>query len=114
MLMTSPHVSGSWFRRVGFACVVLSSTLVLNGCESLDDDALFGATRPLPESQRNAPNASAGGVMVDNQADAQPKTEIFEGDNKFVNTVQRPRSSMKGGDVVLDFADAEIKDALLR
>jgi general secretion pathway protein D len=50
--------------------------------------------------------------MVDNQADAQPKTEIFEGDNKFVNTVQRPRSSMKGGDVVLDFADAEIKDVV--
>lgn len=110
--MTSPHVKESWLRRVGFACVLLSSTLMLNGCESFDDDALIGATKPLPDGARVQANAGGAGVVVNGQADAQPKTEIFEGDNRFVNTAPRPRSSMRGGDVVLDFADAEVKDVV--
>lgn len=109
--MTFPHVRGSWMRQARFACALVGSMLVLSGCESFDDEALIGATRPLPDSARASGQASAGGVMVDNQSEA-PKTEIFEGDNKFVNTAVRPRSSMRGGDVVLDFADADVKDVV--
>ena len=109
--MTSPHVDESWMRRVGFACVLVSSALVLNGCESFDDSALVGAMSSVPDSART-PAAPASGVIIDDNNGNNPKVEIVEGDNKFVNTAPRPRGSSKGGDFDLDFSDADVKDVV--
>ncbi|MEQ1756305.1 MAG: type II secretion system secretin GspD [Micropepsaceae bacterium] len=113
--MTSSSVKSPIWRRASIAFVIALSATV-GGCESSDDgEALRDAMNPA-QMQAGASEATRpSSVVLSDEArdnDGQPKTEIFEGDNKFVNTAPRPRGSMRGGEVVLDFADAEVKDVV--
>lgn len=114
------------FQRVDFPrprsaivhAVLACLFLTLAGCETLDDEA----EAPVPQQAAGAvakprPAAPPTSVVIsnDNGGDSSvPKTEIFKGDNKFVNTAPppRPRGPKPGGDVVLDFADVDVKDVV--
>lgn len=113
--MTSSSVTSLIWRRAGFA-VAIALNVAVGGCESSDDgDALRDAMSPVQMQTSASEATKPSSVVLSDEARnsaGQPKTEIVEGDAKFVNPVQRPRGSSRGGDVVLDFADAEVKDVV--
>lgn len=93
-------------RRVTSALLVTT----LGACATTDD-----VSAPAPASTEPAPAAPPASVVLDgeaNEAPAQPKTEIFAGDDSFVAPAPRNRGGGGEGDVVLDFADAEVKDVV--
>ncbi len=100
--------------HVALACLFLT----LAGCETLDDEVELQRPQQANEAAaRPRPAAPPASVVLsgDNAGDSSaPKTEIFKGDNKFVNTAPapRPRGPKPGGDVVLDFADVDVKDVV--
>ncbi len=97
-------------RWVLVCAVSLVAALGLGACAS------DGAPAPAPPQARfpgaDAPPAST--IVIDDKAveDARPKTETFAGSDTLVNAVPRRRASAGGGDVSLDFADADIKDVV--
>ncbi len=88
--------------------------LALAGCEAPgEDQGLRGAMSSVVRSADAPAPGPAPVVLGDEGALAgQPKTELVEGDSRFVNPAGRNGASRKGGDVVLDFADAEVRDVV--
>ncbi|MFN8947675.1 MAG: type II secretion system secretin GspD [Alphaproteobacteria bacterium] len=88
--------------------------LALAGCEAPgEDQGLRGAMSSVVRSADAPAPGPAPVVLGDEGAVAgQPKTELVEGDSRFVNPAGRNGASRKGGDVVLDFADAEVRDVV--
>jgi len=112
--MTLPRTGTRSFLQLGRALIVAASVLGLSACESVDDDAgLREAMSPLP---RAADGARASAPVVISEAsqreESQPKTEIVEAERPLVNPAPRSPSGSRGGDVVLDFADADVKDVV--
>jgi general secretion pathway protein D len=103
-------------RRREFSCVLraaggLGLALALGACATSDESA--GPVATTPPAQTEPPPPAA--VVIDGETSerpVQPKTEIFAGDDNFVAKTPRPRGRQAGGDVILDFADAEVKDVV--
>ena len=88
--------------------------LALAGCEAPGEDpGLRGAMSSVMRAA-DAPAPEGAPVVLGDEgaSSGQPKTELVEGDSRFVNPVGRNGASRKGGDVVLDFADAEVRDVV--
>lgn len=116
--MALKHVRYFLSRIVAMTFVVGLIATGLGGCETIDDEGdgqPQAATRQLSNAIATS-GAQATSVVIegrDQVAAPLAKTEIFEGDNRFVNTVPRPRGGQRAnGDVVLDFADADVKDVV--
>jgi len=112
--MTLPRTGTRSFLQLGRALIVAASVLGLSACESVDDDAgLRDAMSPLPRAADGS-NASAPVVISEGsqRESSQPKTEIVEAERPLVNPAPRSPSGSRGGDVVLDFADADVKDVV--
>jgi general secretion pathway protein D len=96
----------SWKRVASRALAVAMLAGSLGACA---DD---GSTRPvvvMPEPAPNAPPPAS--TVIDDQAVediAQPKIEVFKGGDAQIRPVPERREA-GGGEVELDFADAEIK-----
>ena len=103
-------------RNSGIILLVLGMSIGLGGCETLDDDFVAQSRAPgmgEPLGPVEAPPPAS--VMIEREGANNtqlPKTEIFEGDSRFVNQGSRQRDGQKGGDVILDFADADVKDVV--
>jgi general secretion pathway protein D len=101
--------------RTGPAIVIAAGWLALASCESLvEDQALRGAMSSVTRAE-DAPVPSGAPVVLGDEAareSSQPKTEVVEGDSRFVSPVGRNGAARKGGDVLLDFADAEVRDVV--
>ena len=95
------------WRGVGRA-IALMLAIGLGACASDGDDVRAEPAAPAPAA---APPAT---VVVDqgDGGDEQPKTEIFEGNEKFVTPAPRRSPGAGGGDISLDFADADVKDVV--
>jgi len=112
--MTLPRSGTRSLLQLGRALIVAASLLGLSACESMDEDeGLRDAMSPLPRSTESA-RASAPVVISESsqREGSQPKTEIVEAERPLVNAAPRPRGGSRGGDVVLDFADADVKDVV--
>lgn len=112
--MTLPRTGTRSLLQFGRALIVAASVLGLSACESVDDDeGLREAMSPLP---RAADSSHAAAPVVISEASqregSQAKTEIVEAERPLVNTAPRSRGGSRGGDVVLDFADADVKDVV--
>jgi general secretion pathway protein D len=112
--MTLPRTGTRSLLQFGRALIVAASVLGLSACESVDEDeGLREAMSPLP---RPADSARASAPVVISEASqresSQAKTEIVEAERPLVNTAPRSRGGSRGGDVVLDFADADVKDVV--
>ena len=90
--------------------------LVLAGaCAAIEDDeGLLGATRSVTPGSEAATPATAPLVIGEDTARTagQPRTEIVAGDSPLATPPQRSAAASKGGEVLLDFADAEIRDVV--
>lgn len=103
-----------WKRATATVAVVMLGAGV-GGCETVDEDeALRDAMSPVKRSSAYETSPPSSVVLSGDSSGSasSPKTEIHEGDNRFVNTAPRPRGSSQGGDVVLDFADADVKEVV--
>ncbi len=103
-------------RNSGIILLVLGMSIGLGGCETLDEDFVAQSRAPgTGESLGPVEAPPPASVVIEREgaSNAQlPKTEIFEGDSRFVNQGARLRDGQKGGDVILDFADADVKDVV--
>ena len=100
---------------VGRAVAVALGLALLGSCAALPvDEGLLGATQSVARAEGAAPQGAAPVVLGEASArDAgQPKTEVVEGDGLIVNAGRRGATGYKGGEVVLDFADAELRDVV--
>ncbi len=112
--MTLPRSGTRTFLPLGRALFLAAAVLGLSACESMDeDDALRDAMSPVKRTTE-ASGTSAPVVISEasGSSGAQPKTEIVEAEAPLVNTRPQPRGRSRGGDVVLDFADADVKDVV--
>ncbi len=99
----------------GRAMVLAVAWLVLASCEGMvEDQALRGAMSSVPQVAASPSGDGTPVVLGDGDlpAGGQSKTEVIEGDSQFINPVGRSGGARKGGDVVLDFADAELRDVV--
>ncbi len=99
----------------GRAVAVALGLVLLGSCAALPvDEGLLGATQSVARAEGSVPQG--GGPVVLGEATAreagQPKTEVVEGDGQVVNAGRRGATGYKGGEVVLDFADAELRDVV--
>ncbi|MBP6013416.1 MAG: type II secretion system secretin GspD [Alphaproteobacteria bacterium] len=97
------------FRRSVFRVFAVACAIALSGCASDGPDA---AAPSQPTAPATPPPSST--VVIDDQSAEnadQPKTEVFEGNEKFVATPPK-RPGGGGGDISLDFADADVKDVI--
>lgn len=100
---------------IGRAVAVSLGLGLLGSCADLPVDAgLLGATQSV--ARADGAGSQAGGPVVLGEATAreagQPKTEVVEGDGRVVNAGRRGATGYRGGEVVLDFADAELRDVV--
>lgn len=87
--------------------------LWLGGCATTDETAITPGSSAM-DASRSEP-APPSSVVLDEQAvdrPALPKTEVFSGDDSFVSAGPRRRGGAGEGEVILDFADAEVKDVI--
>ena len=97
---------------------VLASVLGLllaGACTTMEDDeGLLGATRSVERDSEAASAAQPALVIGEDAARTagQTRTEIVAGDGPLVMPAQRGAAGGKGGEVLLDFADAEIRDVV--
>ncbi len=103
-------------RTAGVILIALGMSVGLGGCESIDEDFAAQSRSPgMGESMGpvEAPPPASVVIERDGASTANlPKTEIYEGDNRFVNQASRRQGGQRGGDVILDFADADVKDVV--
>ena len=112
--MMLPRSGTRSLLQFGRVLIVAASVLGLSACESMDEDeGLRDAMSPLPRAADGS-NASAPVVISEGsqRESSQPKTEIVEAERPLVNAAPRSPSGSRGGDVVLDFADADVKDVV--
>lgn len=95
------------WRGVGRA-IVMALALGVGSCAS--DGEERPAEAPAPTAAAAPPSSVV--VSQSDDSDNQPKTEIFEGNDKFVTPAPRPNLNAGGGDISLDFADADVKDVI--
>jgi general secretion pathway protein D len=102
------------FGAVRFAPAALVFLSALTGCSTTQEGER--PTVQVPEQTASKEDAPPASVVIDDAGASdspRPKTEIFNGSDKFVNPAPRRRSGRSGdGDVTLDFADAEVKDVI--
>ena len=113
--MTSHYVNKFAFKRAAAIAAVIILGAGVGGCETVDEnEALRDAMSPVKRSSAYETSPASSVVLSGDGlvSAAQPKTEIHEGDNRFVSAAPRPRGSSRGGDVVLDFADADVKEVV--
>jgi general secretion pathway protein D len=100
--------------RVTVRTLLLAAVVTMLGaCEAPGtDEALRGAMSPLAKPTPTG-SANTGPLVVDGVEGGGPRTEIVEAEGPLVRAPARGRSgSTTGGDVLLDFADADVKDVV--
>lgn len=112
--MTLPMTGTRSLLQFGRVLIVAASVLGLSACESMDeDDGLRDAMSPLQRAAESSRGAAPIVIDEGSQREApQPKTEIVEAERPLLNASPRARGGQRGGDVVLDFADADVKDVV--
>lgn len=102
-------------RWITHGAVGLVLALSTSACATPDETGV-GSARPAIEAARSEAPPPAS-VVLDEGADsgpALPKTEVFSGNDSSFATAAKPRrrGASGEGDVILDFADAEVKDVI--
>lgn len=93
--------------------LVAVACLALAACDGMaEDQGLRGAMSSVFRDEGASAPTGAPVVLADDAGTGQPKTEVIEGDSRFTSPGVRNNGSRKGGDVVLDFADAEVRDVV--
>lgn len=97
-------------RKFVSAAGCMAAAIALAGCATTEPVAA-----PAPSPAAPAAGAPGATVVLDGEASERPtlpKTEIYSGDDSFVRPPPRRGSGQTKGDVILDFADADVKDVI--
>ena len=101
-------------RRVAVRVCSIPLAILLAACASTNESAVAPGTPAMGAAKSEA--APPSSVVLDDEArqgPALPKAEIFAGDDSFANsTAPRRGAANAEGDVILDFAEAEVKDVI--
>jgi len=101
-------------RRVAVRVCSIPLAILLAACASTNESAVAPGRPAMGAAKSEA--APPSSVVLDDEArqgPALPKAEIFAGDDSFANsTAPRRGAANAEGDVILDFAEAEVKDVI--